>query len=196
MLDLFVATTNRGKFAEYEDLLAGAPVRVRSLADLPAAPPEPSEDAETYEENAAVKAREYARATGLLTIADDSGLEVAALGGAPGVRTKRFFGDDVPDAERNRRLLALLAGVADRRARFVCLIGLAWPDGRVETFEGVCPGRIAERPAGTHGFGYDPIFAPEGSEVTMAELPEEAKNRISHRGRAAAKLRQRLRQLA
>jgi XTP/dITP diphosphohydrolase len=108
------------------------------------------------------------------------------------VRTKRYFGNDVADSERNRRLLERLRAVSDRRARFVCVIALAWPDGRVETFEGVCAGRIAERPAGTNGFGYDPVFEPEGYDVTMAQLPSDVKNRISHRGRAAAKLRRRL----
>jgi XTP/dITP diphosphohydrolase len=196
MRDLLVATTNRGKLREYEQLLAGASFRARSVSDLETAPREPAEDAESFAENAIAKATGYARETGLLTVADDSGLEVAALGGAPGVRTKRYFGDDIDDAERNRRLLERLRDVADRRARFVCVIALAWPDGRVETFEGVCPGRIALRPAGTHGFGYDPIFVPEGHERAMAELPSEEKNRISHRGRAAAKLRARLATLA
>ncbi len=195
MVELLVATTNRGKLAEYAELLAHLPVRVRPLADLPVAPLEPTEDAETYSENAIAKARAYARATGMLTVADDSGLEVAALGGAPGVRTKRYFGDGVADAERNRRLLALLEGNADRRARFACVIALAWPDGTAETFEGACPGRIADAPSGARGFGYDPIFIPEGQARTMAELPSEEKNRLSHRGRAAARLRQRLREL-
>ncbi len=192
MSDLLVATTNRGKLAEYAGLLAGVPVRVRSLADLGALPPEPHEDAASYAENAVVKAGAYARGTAMLAVADDSGLEVRALGGAPGVRTKRYFGDDVPDVERNRRLLELLRGSADRSARFVCVIALAWPDGRVETFEGECAGRIAEAPAGEGGFGYDPIFVARGHDRTMAELPPEEKNRISHRGRAAAKLRDRL----
>lgn len=195
MLELLLATTNRGKLAEYAELLAAAPVRLRSLADLAAIPPEPAEDAETYAENATTKARLYARATGTLTIADDSGLEVQALGGAPGVRTRRYFGDDASDAERNRRLLTLLLGRGDRAARFVCVIALAWPDGRVETFEGECPGRIAGAPAGERGFGYDPIFIADGYDRTTAELPPAEKHRISHRGRAAAKLRERLGQL-
>jgi XTP/dITP diphosphohydrolase len=193
--DLLVATTNRGKVREYEELLAGAPVRLVSLDDLPSRPAEPAEDADTYVENAIAKAREYARASGLLTVADDSGLEVDALGGAPGVRTKRYFGDDATDAVRNERLLALLRGRADRGARFVAVIALAWPDGRVETFEGESRGRIAERPAGAHGFGYDPVFVPDGERATMAELGPAVKHAISHRGRAAAKLRERLARL-
>ena len=192
MRDALVATTNRGKLHEYEQLLAGAPLRLRSLGDLAASLPEPPEDAPTYAENAIVKARDYASGSGLLTIADDSGLEVAALGGDPGVRTKRYFGEGVSDTERNRRLLERLRSVPDRTARFVCVTALAWPDGRVETFEGVCDGHIADAPAGRSGFGYDPVFVPEGHDVTMAQLPSEVKNRISHRGRAAAKLRDRL----
>lgn len=192
MDDVLIATTNRGKLREYEELLARVPLRPRSLVDLPAPPNEPPEEHDSFAENAIAKARIYARETGLLTLADDSGLEVAALDGAPGVRTKRFFGEGVADAERNRRLLDRLRDVMDRRARFVCVIALAWPNGPVETFEGVCPGRIADAPAGTNGFGYDPVFIADGYDRTMAELPSEVKNRISHRGRAAAKLRTRL----
>ncbi|OLC56697.1 MAG: non-canonical purine NTP pyrophosphatase, RdgB/HAM1 family [Chloroflexi bacterium 13_1_40CM_4_68_4] len=191
-VDLLVATTNPGKFREYTELLADLPARLRSLADLEPASAEPPEDADSFAENAIVKARAYSRATDMPTVADDSGLEVTALGGAPGVRTKRFFGDGVVDEERNRRLLERLRTAPDRSARFVCVIALAWPDGRVETFEGVCPGRIAGAPAGANGFGYDPVFIADGYDRTMAELPSEVKNRISHRARAAAKLRARL----
>ena len=189
MSDLLVATTNRGKLREYRELLADARVRLRSLADLDAQPSEPPEDADSFAENAIVKARAYAEATRLITVADDSGLEIAALGGAPGVRTKRYFGEGLSDAERNARLLERLRGAPDRTARFVCVIALAWPGGQVETFEGICPGRIADAPAGANGFGYDPVFVPEGYTRTIAELPAEVKNRISHRGRAAAKVR-------
>ena len=192
MSDLLVATTNRGKLREYRELLADARVRLRSLADLDAQPSEPPEDADSFAENAIVKARAYAEATRLITVADDSGLEIAALGGAPGVRTKRYFGEGLSDAERNARLLERLRGAPDRTARFVCVIALAWPGGHVETFEGICPGRIADAPAGANGFGYDPVFVPEGYTRTIAELPTEVKNRISHRGRAAAKVRARL----
>lgn len=182
--------------AEYRELLAGVALELRTLAELPDAPPEPPEDAPTYTQNAARKALAYARASGLLTIADDSGLEVDALGGGPGVRTRRSFGDERSDAERNQRLLALLADRLERGARFVCVIALAWPDGRVETFEGEVRGRIAAAPRGPHGFGYDPVFVAEGESRTMAELPPAEKHRRSHRGRAAAKLRARLAELA
>ena len=159
------------------------------MSDLADPPPDPTEDAPSYAENAIHKAVAYARGTGLPTVADDSGLEVSALGGAPGVRSRRYFGEDVPPAERNRMLLALLDGVADRTARFVAVIAFAQPDGRVETFEADVRGEIAESPRGEDGFGYDPVFIIAGDGRTMAELPREQKNAISHRGLAAAKLR-------
>jgi XTP/dITP diphosphohydrolase len=193
---LLLATSNQGKVGEYRELLEGVPFTLRSLRDLAEVAPEPPEDAPTYAENATTKARAYAAGSGLLAVADDSGLEVDALGGAPGPRTKRYFGDEASDAERNQRLLALLAGRADRAARFVCVIALGWPDGRVETFRGIAEGHIAERPAGSFGFGYDPVFVAEGASRTMAELPPPEKHRVSHRGRAAAKLRERLLELA
>jgi len=124
-------------------------------------------------------------------VADDSGLEVAALHGAPGVRSRRFFGDDATAAGRNAKLLALLDGVADRAARFVCIAVLAFPDGRSESFRGACVGAIGNAPRGSRGFGYDPVFVlPDGR--TMAELAPAEKHAISHRGRAGALLRARL----
>ena len=129
------------------------------------------------------------RATGLATVADDSGLEVDALGGAPGIRSRRFFGADASPEERNRMLLGLLDGIADRTARFVAVIALAQPDGRVETFDGEVRGEIAEAPRGEDGFGYDPVFVIAEDGRTMAEVPRDDKNAISHRGLAAAKLR-------
>ncbi|HEX9496785.1 MAG TPA: RdgB/HAM1 family non-canonical purine NTP pyrophosphatase [Candidatus Limnocylindria bacterium] len=188
-LRLLLGTRNAGKVAELRALLKGLDVELRSVADLGDPPPDPPEDAPTYAENAIFKARAYARATGLATIADDSGLEVDALGGGPGVRSRRYFGDDLPPAERNRMLLALLDGVTDRTARFVAVIALAQPDGRVETFDGEVRGEIAESPRGEDGFGYDPVFIVAEDGRTMAELPKAEKNAISHRGLAAAKLR-------
>jgi XTP/dITP diphosphohydrolase len=186
---LLLGTRNRGKIAELRALLKGLDVEVRSVTDLADPPPDPPEDAPTYAENAIFKALTYARATGLPTVADDSGLEVDALGGAPGVRSRRYFGEDVAEPDRNRMLLALLDGVTERTARFVAVIAFAQPDGRVETFAGEVRGEIAESPRGRVGFGYDPIFVLAEDGRTMAELPEEEKNAVSHRGLAAAKLR-------
>jgi len=186
---LLLGTRNAGKIAELRALLRGLDLELVSLDDLPTAPPEPAEDAASYEGNAIAKAAAYARASGLRAIADDSGLEVDALGGAPGVRSRRFFGDDATPEDRNRMLLGLLDGVTDRTARFVAVIALAQPDGRVETFDGEVRGEIAESPRGEDGFGYDPVFVIAGDGRTMAEVPRAEKNAISHRGLAAAKLR-------
>lgn len=186
---LLLGTRNAGKVAELRALLKGLDVELRSVDELADPPPDPPEDAATYAENAIFKARAYAKATGLETVADDSGLEVSSLGGAPGVRSRRYFGEDIAPADRNRMLLALLDGVTERNARFVSVIALAQPDGRVETFDGEVRGEIAAEPRGADGFGYDPLFIIAGDGRTMAELPQAEKNAISHRGLAAAKLR-------
>jgi XTP/dITP diphosphohydrolase len=184
-----LGSSNRGKLREYREILRGLDLELVAPSDLDPVPPEPSEDAATFAENASAKARAYAVASSLETIADDSGLEVYALRGAPGVRSRRFFGEDASAEERNARLLALLDGVQDRSARFVCVTALASPDGHVELFEGEVHGEIAESPRGEAGFGYDPVFVIAGDGRTMAELPSEEKHRISHRGLAGAKLR-------
>jgi len=187
-----LGSTNRGKLREYREILQGLDLELTAPSDLKPVPPEPDEDAATYAENASAKARGYAAASGLPTIADDSGLEVYALRGAPDVRSRRFFGEDASADERNAKLLALLDGVADRSARFVCVTALASPDGHVELFEGEVHGEIAESPRGDAGFGYDPVFVISGDGRTMAELSPDEKHRISHRGLAGAKLRARL----
>jgi len=189
---LLIGSGNAGKVAELRAILAGLPVTLLALDELPTQPDEPDEDLPTFAENAAAKAAGYARATGMPAIADDSGLEVAAMRGAPGVRSKRYFGDDLADAERNARLLAVLDGVRDRAARFVSVIALAFPDGRVETFEGTVDGSIADSPRGAGGHGYDPVFVVAGTGRTMAELAPGEKNEVSHRGRAGRLLRARL----
>ena len=186
---LLVGTGNPGKQREYRELLAGLDLDLVVPGDLDPVPPEPDENSATFAENAAHKARTYAVASGLRTVADDSGLEVDALRGAPGLRSRRFFGDDASAAERNEKLLALLDGVASRGARFVCVTALASPDGRVELFDGEVRGEIALARRGDHGFGYDPLFVIAGDGRTMAELPADEKHRISHRGLAVAKLR-------
>ena len=186
---VLLGTRNEHKVTELRALLQGLDLELVAVSELADPPSEPPEDAPSYLENAVQKAVAYARATGLATIADDSGLEVEALGGAPGVRSRRYFGADVASADRNRMLLALLDGVTERTARFVAVIALAQPDGRVETFDGEVRGEIAIAPRGADGFGYDPVFVIAGDGRTMAELPQAEKNAISHRGRAAAKLR-------
>jgi XTP/dITP diphosphohydrolase len=191
---LLIGSGNEGKQREWRALLAGLDVVLVVPQDLDPAPPEPAEEGATFAENAAHKARAYATATGLRTIADDSGLEVDALHGAPGLRSRRFFGDDATPAERNTRLLALLEGVEARGARFVCVAALADPEGRVELFDGEVRGEIAYAPRGEHGFGYDPVFVIAGDGRTMAELSAAEKHDVSHRGLAAAKVRARLAQ--
>lgn len=197
--ELVVATGNAGKLAELQALLAGLPLRVRGLAGLPEVRfPEEGDD---YAANAEAKARAAARALGRPALADDSGLEVAALGGAPGPRSARFGGPGLSDAERTALLLERLAALppCDRRARFVCVAALALPDGSVRRAEGTCSGRIALGPRGEAGFGYDPVFEPDEPGVagglTLAELGAETKQRISHRGRALRALLPAIREL-
>lgn len=196
LAEVVVATGNPGKVAEIAAILAGEPVRLRSLTEFPGV--RLPEEGEAYEANAVAKALAAARATGLPALADDSGLEVEALGWGPGPRSARYGGAGLDDAGRVRRLLAALrdAGDAPRRARFVCVAALATPDGRTAVARGECPGEILAEPRGRGGFGYDPVFAPEGRAASMAELPQEEKNRISHRGRAFGALRGALRRLA
>ena len=173
-------------------MLGGLAFRVIGADELDPVPPEPEEAHETYAENARAKAEAYAAATGLPTVADDSGLEVDALGGAPGVRSRRYFGEHAKAEERNAKLLALLAEAPQRDARFVCVVALAHPGGPTELFEGVVRGEIAESPRFGEegwGFGYDPVFIVGGDGRTMAELSPEEKDALSHRGLAVAKLR-------
>jgi len=180
---LVLATGNRGKVAELSTLIAvWGSVDVQSLADHPAVTL-PEETGSTYEENATLKARAVAAATGLPALADDSGLEVDALGGAPGVRSARYGSSD---GGRIARLLSALAGRrgVERRARFRCVVVVVFPDGRVVAGEGLCEGEISEHPSGTHGFGYDPVFHSTELGRTFAEAPADAKARVSHRARA------------
>ncbi|MGC9530010.1 MAG: RdgB/HAM1 family non-canonical purine NTP pyrophosphatase [Candidatus Bipolaricaulaceae bacterium] len=158
--------------------------------------PRVPEEGRTVAENAVAKARLIARATGLATLAEDSALEVEALGGAPGVRSARFAGPAKDAGANNRELLARLQGQRDRRARFRTVAALALPDGRLWTFEGTLEGQIAPAPRGGGGFGYDPLFIPTGERRTLAELAPEEKDRISHRRRALEGLRRLLSELA
>ncbi len=196
MSKLLLATHNRGKAREYQSLLPGISLDIVTLTDM-GITLEVAETGQNFEENARLKAGAYARASGLLTLADDSGLEVDALGGEPGVRSARYAGKDATDAERNSFLLAKLNDVPEnkRAARFVCVIAIAAPEGKITTFRGECRGFIANAPLGKHGFGYDPVFYVPEMGKTMAELTPEEKNRVSHRARAAAKAREALKRL-
>ena len=162
---------------------------VISLNAYPDAP-EVIEDGKTYMENAAKKASVIAAYTGYLTLADDAGLEVDALNGAPGIHSKRWAGEDATDALRIAKLLQALEGVTDRRARFVAAIAVVQPDTTPEGVLGVCEGHIKHAPVGESGFGYDPVFVPDGYDQTFAELGEEIKNQISHRAKALEKVRE------
>lgn len=177
---LYVATGNAHKLSEIEAILG---VTARGLRDVPDAP-EVVEDGDTFEENAVKKAAALAAHTGGWALADDSGLEVDALDGAPGVRSARFAGRHGDDAANNALLLEKLRGTDHRAARFVCVIALCGPGGGAHTFRGECRGRIAQAPRGTEGFGYDPLFVPDGYAKTFGELGEAVKHRLSHRSRA------------
>ena len=190
MKEIVVATANPGKLREIKESLEGMQLRVLSLTDLPPLPPV-KEDGLTFRENALKKARAAARHSGILTIADDSGLEVDHLGGEPGVRSARFAGEEASDADNNRKLLQRLAGVppAQRGAAFRCVIAVVDPQGQEAWVEGTCSGVIGEQERGTQGFGYDPLFIIPELGKTLAELPLKEKNRISHRGKALAALK-------
>jgi len=195
-MKLLVATNNPGKIREYEALLKGLPLTLSYPAqegiDI-----EVEEAGSTFAENACLKAVAYAAASGLLTLADDSGLEVDALEGEPGTRSARFAGHGASDEDRYRLLLSKLEGVPweRRTARFRCVIAVAGLQGEVHTAEGTCEGVIAFEPKGEHGFGYDPVFYMPEHGQTMAELESEVKNRISHRARAVEGARRILQEL-
>ena len=189
MKELLVASGNKGKVAEISRLLSGCVGRLYSVEDFPALP-EVSEDGATFEENACKKALSAAVATGVPTIADDSGLVVAALGGRPGIYSARFDGDGACDEANNRKLLKELNehATADRTASFACVVALGFPDGTCRTFRGELRGEILFDPRGTGGFGYDPLFFIPEYGCTMAEMDIDLKNAISHRGIALKKL--------
>ncbi|MDA3924310.1 MAG: RdgB/HAM1 family non-canonical purine NTP pyrophosphatase [Kiritimatiellae bacterium] len=186
-MKLLVATRNKHKLEEILQILKLENLELLCVDDVDGLPEDVVEDAETFEGNALKKARELCQASGLWTLADDSGLEVDALGMAPGVYSARYAGEDCDHAANNAKLLYKLDGVADRRARFRCVMALCAPDGKEWTVAGSCEGRILEEPRGTNGFGYDPLFAPEGYEQSFAELDSSLKNSMSHRGNALKK---------
>ena len=197
MNSLLLGTRNPGKVIEIVNILADSGWSLSSLQQFPNVG-EAEENFMTFAENAIAKAQFYASATGLCALADDSGLEVAALGGAPGVFSARYAGAHATDADRRLLLLSELAktGDTDRRARFVAVVAIATPNGEVLNLsEGICEGTITHAPRGTGGFGYDPLFIPDGYDQTFAELPDTIKNQISHRARALLGTRKFLSQL-
>jgi len=192
MTALLVGTQNPGKFTEITTIVGDVPYELISLANF-AQIKTPDEDGSSYPENAIIKALRYSVQSGLLTLADDSGLEVEALGGAPGLFSARYAGESASDADRRALLLSELGrtGVRIRTARFVCAVAIAAPNGEIiNVSEGECWGQINSEARGEGGFGYDPLFVPDGYDQTFAELPNLVKNKISHRGRALAKTRE------
>jgi XTP/dITP diphosphohydrolase len=188
VLQLVIASGNEGKTAEIKELRKGFPIRVKNLGDFG---PIPSvmEDGLTFEENAYKKASFTARVLGLPALADDSGLCVDALEGAPGVFSARYAGENATDEKRCEYLLSQMKGKSNRKAAFECVLSLAVPSGAALTYEARCEGLIVEHPSGAGGFGYDPIFFYPPLKMTFAQLNNEEKNRVSHRGKAFLELR-------
>ena len=193
--DLVIASKNVHKVREIKEILAGLPLVVAGISEV-ADLPEIAEDGDTFEANAVKKALAAAKATGCMALADDSGLMVDYLGGEPGVLSARYAGSPRSDERNNAKLLAEMAGVPweERDAHFHCVIAVAAPDGEVTTYRGVCSGKIGFEPRGANGFGYDPLFVVPELSQTFAELDPSVKNRISHRAKALAQLKEGLRQ--
>jgi XTP/dITP diphosphohydrolase len=185
---LVIATRNKNKLKEFKEILSDLDIEILSLDDFGPTPPA-IEDGNTFDENAYKKAIHTAKVLGLPALADDSGLVVEALAGAPGVFSARYAGENASDDENCAKLLAELAGVANRRAYFQCVLSLAVPSGPALTYEGKCEGIIIDDKRGNNGFGYDPIFYFEEFGKTFAELSMAEKNRVSHRGKALAEIR-------
>jgi XTP/dITP diphosphohydrolase len=182
-ITLVIATRNQGKLSEISDLLKDYPVDIKSLDDFGPIP-EVVEDGETFEENAYKKSNFTARVLGFPALADDSGLVVPALDGAPGIHSARWAGENATDQDKCVKLLSELDGVTDRRAAFECVISIAVPTGPALTYTGRCEGDILTVPRGENGFGYDPVFHYAPLKKTFAEIPREEKSQVSHRGKA------------
>lgn len=185
---LVIATRNKGKTKEIKDLLKDYPVDIKNLDDFGPIP-QIEEDGDTFDENAYIKASFAARILGLPALADDSGLIVEALDGAPGIHSARYAGENATDKEKYLKLLHEMKGKTNRRAAFECVISVAIPTGAALTYEARCEGIIAEEPAGSNGFGYDPVFFYPPFHKTFAQISRSEKNRISHRGKALAELK-------
>ena len=187
-ITLVIATRNKGKTAEIKDLLKGFPVDIKNLDDFGPIPPL-KEDGNTFDENAYQTASFAARILGLPALADDSGLLVEALGEAPGIHSARYAGENASDEQRYLKLLDEMQGESNRKAAFECVISIAVPTGPALTYEARCQGLITESPAGSNGFGYDPIFFYPPLNKTFAQLTREEKSRVSHRGKAFAEFK-------
>lgn len=187
-LPLVLATGNAGKVEEIRSLLSGLPIPLLPASELDQ-PPDVEEDSDTLTGNALKKAEAFHSYTDLPALADDTGLEVEALGGGPGVHTARFAGPEATPADNKRRLIEVMSGVENRRARFRTVAALIDGSGNAHTFEGICNGTITQEPRGDGGFGYDPLFCPDGFDQTFAEMPASTKNEISHRKRALDSVR-------
>jgi XTP/dITP diphosphohydrolase len=185
---LVIATRNKGKTLEIKELLKGFPVEIKNLDDFGPIP-HLEEDGDTFDENAYKKASFAARILGLPALADDSGLIVEALDGAPGIHSARYAGENATDEQRYLKLLDHMKGKSNRKASFECVISIAVPTGPALTYEARCEGLIATEPAGSNGFGYDPIFFYTPLNKTFAQITREEKNRVSHRGKALAELK-------
>ncbi len=193
---IIFATGNKDKLKEIRDIMQDLPVELVSMKDAGFSA-DVEENGESFEENAIIKARAVCEATGEIALADDSGLEVEYLNNEPGIYSARYLGRDTPYSEKNADLIKRLEGVSDekRTARFVCAVAAALPDGRCITVRGVMEGRIGYKEAGEHGFGYDPVFFLPEYNCTSAELSPQEKNRISHRGKALRKMKEKLAEL-
>lgn len=188
LITLVIATRNSGKTAEIEDLLKDFPVKIKNLKDFGPIP-QIEEDGDTFDENAYKKASFASRSLGFPALADDSGLVVEALSGAPGVFSARYGGEKATDEDRCAKLLCEMKGKSNRKAVFECVISIAVPTGHALTYEGRCEGLIAEKPSGTNGFGYDPVFYYPPFNKTFAEMSMEEKSSVSHRGKALRELK-------
>ncbi len=189
MRPLVLATRNQGKIEEFRQLFAGCGIEIKSVKDFGPIPPV-SEDGETFEENAYKKAFHTARMLGCPALADDSGLKVEALGGAPGVKSARYAGEEATREDNNRKLLKIMRGVSNRKAAFECVLAIAVPAGPALIYEGRCEGEITHELQGTGGFGYDPLFYYPPLKKTFAQMSSVEKNLVSHRGKAMAELRE------
>lgn len=187
-MTLVIATRNPGKTAEIREMLADFPINIKNLEDFGPIPAV-EEDGDTFDDNAYKKASFVSKVLGLPALADDSGLVVEALGGAPGVYSARYAGDNATDEQRYTRLLEEMKGKTNRKAAFECVISIAVPPGPALTYEARCEGLIAEKPAGTNGFGYDPVFYYPPLKKTFGQLTREEKSRVSHRGKALRELK-------